>query len=188
MTFSSLLDRKFRRMFAVLDVNRDGVVDRRDFLQRTEACARLRGWSADTPEYERNLGFALDEWSNLRESADADDDAGVTEAEFLRYARLYLTDRDAVRAHAHGDAQLLFDTMDTDGDGRVTAQEYGTYLEICGVDRSAARAFFAHADLNEDGVITRDEMTHAVEEFLVSEDPAAGGNYLYGALDVAVTP
>jgi hypothetical protein len=31
--------------------------------------------------------------------------------------------------------------------------------------------------------MTRAEMAHAFEEFLVSEDPAAGGNFLFGAID-----
>lgn len=183
MTGSPLLQRKFKRMFSVLDTSGDGVVDRRDFVQRVEACARLRGWGADSPAYQRNLAFALEEWDNLRDSADADENSGVTEEEFLRFAETYLTDRDAVRAYARGDAQLVFDAMDTDGDDCVTAEEYGAYLEVCGVDRSAAEVFFAHADLDRDGAITRTEMAHAVEEFLVSEDPEAGGNYLYGSLD-----
>ncbi len=182
MPLSPFRRRKLDMMFSVLDLDGDGFVEQADFTRRVEAFARMRGWEAGSEEYERNLRFALDEWENLRETADADEDHRVSRREFGRYGEVFLDDRDAVRAHARGDAQLLFDAMDSDGDGKVTADEYRVYLEVCGVDASAADAFFAHADLNEDGRITRAEMSHAVEEFLLSEDPAAGGNYLFGPL------
>lgn len=183
MSLTPLQQRKFSRMFHFLDVNRDGRVDRADFVARVEALARLCGWAEDSPQYRRNHDFALDEWDNLRRSADADADGGVSEPEFLRYADVFLTDREAVRAYARGDAQLLFDAMDTDADGMVTATEYGRYLEVCGADRSAATEFFRYADLDEDGRITRAEMAHAMEEFLTSTDAGAAGNYLFGPLD-----
>lgn len=175
--------RKLARMFDVLDVNGDGLVDRADFVRRVGALARLRGWDLDGPEYRRSLQFALEEWQNLRESADVDDDARISRDEFLGYTEIFLDEREAVRAWARGDAQVLFDAMDVDGDGKITVDEYRAYLVACGVDASAADAFFAHADLNEDGRVTRAEMAHAVEEFLVSDDPAAGGNFLFGRLE-----
>jgi Ca2+-binding EF-hand superfamily protein len=177
--------RKLARMFSVLDVDGDGFVERADYTRRVEALARLRGWSQESPEYVRNLQHALDEWESLRESADADDDGHVTREEFLRYGDIFLDDREAVRSYARGDVQLLFDSLDTDGDGKVSAEEYSAYLQVCGVDASAAAAFFAHADLNEDGQITRTEMAHAIEEFLLSENPEAGGNFLFGPLEAA---
>jgi Ca2+-binding EF-hand superfamily protein len=183
MPLSPFHQRKFARMFEFLDLNRDGRVDRTDYVQRVAALARHCGWTEDAPAYRRNLAFALEEWDNLRQSADTNDDDGVSRAEFLRYADVFLTDRQAVRAYARGDAQLLFDAMDTDGDDRVTAAEYARYLEVCGADGSAAARFFSYADLDEDGRITRAEMAHAMEEFLLSEDEAAAGNYLFGPLD-----
>lgn len=183
MSLTPFQQHKFRRMFGVLDLDGDGRVDRRDFLHRVDVFARLQGWTEESPQYQRNLRFALEEWQNLRESADANDDAAVTEKEFLRYAEVYLTDREGVRAYARGDAQLMFDAMDADGDDRVSLEEYARYLGVCGLDASAAESFFRHADLDEDGRITRAELSHAIEEFLLSDNPAAGGNYLFGPLD-----
>jgi len=183
VSLTSFQKRKLGRMFEVMDVDRDGFVDRADFTHRVGALAALRGWETDSAEYERNLGFSLEEWQNLCESADANQDARVSREEFLRWADIFLIDRDAVRAYARGDVQLIFDSMDVDGDGKLTVDEYSAYLEVCGVERSAADTFFAHADLNEDGHVTRAEMSHAMEEFLLSEDPAAGGNFLFGPLE-----
>jgi len=173
---------KIRRLFSVLDVNRDGRVDRNDYVRRVQGLARLSGWTEGSPEYERNLQYVLQEWESVRDSADLDDSGAVTIDEYLRYADIYLDDPDAVSAYARGDVQLLFDAMDTDGDGAITVNEYRAYLKACGVDASAADVFFQHADTDKDGYITRDEMSQAVEEFLSSEDPNAPGNFMFGPL------
>lgn len=175
--------RKLARLFDAMDVNRDGRVERADFVRRVEALARLRGWEPSSAPWARNLEIALDEWQNLRESADVPENGSVSREGFLRYAEVFLGDRDAIRAWARGDVQLMFDAMDVDGDGRITKEEYRLYLEACGLDASGADIFFAHADLNEDHRVTRAEMTHAVEEYLVSDDPTSSSGYLFGPLD-----
>jgi Ca2+-binding EF-hand superfamily protein len=182
MPLTRFQKQKLATMFAALDVDHDGTIQLSDYTRRVEAVARMKGWLRDSEQYARNYGFALAEWGNLSESADRDGDGRVTLQEFLRYGDIFLDDRDAVRSYAHGDVQLLFDAMDTERDGRITEAEYRAYLEVCGVDRSAADAFFHYADLNEDGYITRAEMSHAVEEFLLSENPDAAGNFLFGPL------
>jgi Ca2+-binding EF-hand superfamily protein len=178
---------KIRQLFSVLDVNRDGRVDRNDFIRRVQALARLSGWTEGSPEYRRNLDYVLQEWESIRDSADLDDSGAITVDEYLRYADIFLDDRDAVRAYARGDVQLLFDAMDRDCDGSISLEEYRAYLVACGVDASAADVFFAHADLDEDGYITRREMAHAVEEFLISEDRNAAGNFMFGPLPPETT-
>lgn len=183
MPLTSFQKQKIRRLFAVLDVNRDGRVDRDDFIHRVEALARLRGWTRESPEYESNLHFVLEEWAAVRDSADLDESGAVGPDEFLRYAEIFLDDPDAVHAYARGDVQLMFDAMDADGDGAITLDEYRAYLAACGVDASAAEVFFGHADLDRDGAITREEMARAVEEFLTAEDPRAAGNFMFGPVD-----
>ncbi len=182
MALSAFQKQKLARMFEVLDADGDGYIASLDYTRRVEAVACVEAWADDAPEYDRNLRFAQLSWDALAESADADGDGRVSRAEFMRWAEIFLDDRDAVRAYARGDVQLLFDTVDTDGDGRITEDEYRRFLEICGVDTSAAHAFFAYADLDENGRIGRDEMSHAFEEFLLSTDPKAAGNFLFGPL------
>ncbi len=183
MALTAFQKKKLGRMFDVLDANRDGFVESADYTRRVEAVARIERWTEDAPEYDRNLRFAQLSWDALAENADADGDGRVSRAEFMHWAEIFLDDRDAVRAYARGDVQLLFDTVDTDGDGRITETEYRRFLEICGVPTSAAHAFFAYADLDENGRIGRDEMSHAFEEFLLSTNPEAAGNFLFGPLE-----
>ena len=134
MPLTPLRARKLEKMFSTLDLNGDGVIGRADFLRRVEGFARLRTWTSETPEYRRNVAYSLEEWRNLRETADIDENGTISFEEYLRFGDVFLSDRDAVRAYARGDVQLLFDAMDTDGDGKVTAAEYREYLEVCGVD------------------------------------------------------
>lgn len=183
MPLTPFQKQKIRRLFTVLDVNRDGLVDRSDFLHRVDALARLRAWSEASPEYVRNRHYVLEEWEAVRDSADLDDSGAVAFDEYLRYAEIFLDDPEAVQAYARGDVQLLFDAMDTDGDDAITLDEYWAYLAACGVDASAAEVFFQHADRDRDGAITRDEMARAVEEFLTAQDPKAAGNFMFGPLE-----
>ncbi len=138
---------KIRRLFAVLDVNRDGRVDRNDYIRRVQALARLSGWTEGSPEYERNLHSVLQEWESVRDSADLDDSGAVTVDEYLRYADIFLDDRDAVRAYARGDVQLLFDAMDTDGDGAITAAEH----------EAGSKKMFEKMDKDHDGKLSYSE-------------------------------
>lgn len=183
MPLTPFQKRKLQRMFSTFDLNGDGLVERADYLRRVEAVASRRGWSPHAPEYARNREFALYEWQALCESADRNADGAVTRDEYVRWGEIFLDDRDAVRAYARGDVQLLFDAMDLDGDGLISADEYRAYLEVCGVDATGSDALFAHADVDENGRITRAEMAHAFEEFLLGEHPGAGGNSLFGPLE-----
>ncbi len=182
MPLSSFQKKKLEQMFSIFDLNGDGRINWADYVRRMAALAEHCGWDANSPQYLRNHRFAEEEWAALCESADVDRDGDVTRDEFLRYGDRFLDNRSAVRAYARGDVQLLFDAMDTDADGSITVDDYRTFLEVSGADASAADAFFAHADIDRNGRITRSEMAHAFEEFLVSEDPGAGGNWLFGPL------
>ena len=182
MAITPFRRQKLERMFALLDLDRDGVIDETDFLRRVDAFARLRAWDRDSAIYLRNAVIATDEWENLRQGADSDDDGKVTRDEFLGYAERFLEDRDAVRAYARGDVQLLFDAMDRDVDSRLAVDEYREYLEVCRADPIGAERFFAHADLDRDGRITRAEFAHAFEEFYLSDDPSSVGNHLFGQI------
>lgn len=188
MPLTAFQKRKLARMFAVLDLDRDGYLQRSDYTRRVDAVARMKGWTQESPEYQRNLRFALQDWEGLCESADVDQDGRVSREEFMHYADVFLDDRDAVRSYSRGDAQLLFDAMDTDGDGKISLDEYRAYLDVCGIDASAAKEFFEYADLDESGLITRTEMSHAIEEFLLSENPRAAGNLLFGPLGDEAQP
>jgi Ca2+-binding EF-hand superfamily protein len=182
VALSPLLQRKLRRMFEIFDLDGDGRIAASDYLRRLDALAQLRGWDRSSPEYVRHLGRASEEWRNLMDTADTDEDRGVTWEEFIRFGEIFLDDADAVRAYARGDVQLLFDAMDADGDDRVTLDEYRTYLEVSGADASGADALFQHADRDGDGRMTRDEMARAFEEYLLSDEPDAPGNHFFGPL------
>lgn len=183
MPLTGFRRRKLNRMFEALDVDGDGVIRREDFEGRVAAVARMNGWAEGTPRYADYHRTCMEQWEGLAQMADANEDDQVTREEFLRSADVFLNDRESVRHYARGDVQLLFDAMDTDGDGRVTLDEYRRYLEVCGVDVRFAEVFFAHADLDENGRLIRREMADAVEDFLLGEDPAAAGSFLFGPLD-----
>jgi Ca2+-binding EF-hand superfamily protein len=182
VTLTPLRIQKLNRMFDAMDVDGDGLIRREDFIHRVAEVARLNSWTDESPELAEYRRVSFEQWEGLRAMADADEDDQVTREELLRSAEVFLSDRVSVRTYARGDVQLLFDAMDMDRDGRVTLEEYRRYLEVCGVSAGSAEAFFAHVDLDENGRLSRREMSDAVEEFLLGEDPETPGNFLFGPL------
>lgn len=182
MALSELQRKKMTRLFEVLDVNHDGFLEEADYTRRAEAFAGIRGWSDDSTQYREHLDFTREDWRSLRRFVDHDGDGWVTLEEFLAFAEMLVSDLQAVEAYAHTDALLLFKAMDADDDGRITAREYGGYLRVYDLDASLADDFFRRVDLDRDGFITGWELEEAMRDFLLSSDPEAAGNYLYGSL------
>ena len=74
----------------------------------------------------------------------------------------------------------MLELWDRDGDGKLSADEY-VKLEWCyGVTEEAAREAFRHLDRDGDGYLTLEEGMKAIEEFYLSDDPDAPGNWLFG--------
>lgn len=180
MPLSVLQQKKMSRWFDVLDADGDGFLEEADFTRRAGVFARIRGWSPDSERYREHLEFTLQDWRGLRRFTDADRDGRVTREEFLAFAGDLLSDLQAVEAYAYTDALLLFKAMDADDDGRITAEEYRTFLREYGLDAAIADDFFRRVDLDRDGRISAWELEEAVRDFLLSSDPAAAGNHLYG--------
>jgi Ca2+-binding EF-hand superfamily protein len=182
MALSELQRKKIHRLFEVMDVDGDGFLEEVDFTRRADVFAEMRGWTEGSSQYRDHLDFTRDDWRSLRDFADRDGDGRVTRAEFVAFSEDLLSDLQAVEAYAYTDALLIFKAMDADDDGRITAGEYGAYLRTYGLDESAAAEFFRRVDLDRDGYITAWELVEAMRDFLLSSEPEAAGNYLYGPL------
>lgn len=172
---------KLAHQFRVYDANGDGVLERADLLRVAEALAAARGDEPDSPEYHTLIGQYEALWAPLQRRAGGAVHARVTLEAFLAWHEEALADPESYQRTLGPMAELLFDVFDEDGDGVVYLAEYERFARATGVPGTPA-SWFPRLDLNGDGRLTREDVRTLAEQFYLSDDPAAPGNWFFGAI------
>ncbi|MCB9569580.1 MAG: EF-hand domain-containing protein [Myxococcales bacterium] len=175
---SDLQIRKLTHLFHLHDANGNGFVERTDYERLV---GRLLGQREREPA---GIGALREVWrSHWQEVSGGGPPQGSARVPLGAWIELWTAILEAgFGARVLGLCEHLFAGMDIDGDGKITADESRQWFEIFGLDPAGADATFAACDLNGDGFITRDEWIQLVDQFFFSDDPAAPGNLLFGAL------
>ena len=180
---STLQRQKLTRYFRVYDVDEDGSIGRMDFervLENLRVLHRLgqrsAGWSALREAY-------LKRWEGIRQSADVDEDGSVDLQEWLDYFDEVLGDDSRYQEEVSGLVDRLFGLFDYDESGRIDVDEFCNFYGCYGLKAQMAREAFHELDQDDDGVISRAELTRMAEQFYRSDHASAPGNLLYGPLD-----
>lgn len=180
---SPLQQKKLDRYFRIYDVDDDGRIARADFERVVENVRALYDADLNSPTYKELREGFLGRWEALRASADADDDGGVTGAEWLAYWDGVLGDEGRYADEVAMVTDRLFRIFDTDEDGVLGSDEFCNFYAIHGLRSAEARLVFMDLDADGDGAVTRQELVDMVHEFYRSDDPSAPGNRLFGSLD-----
>ncbi|MGM1062709.1 EF-hand domain-containing protein [Saccharothrix sp. Mg75] len=169
---SDLQREKTSIVFAAMDVNGDGYLERADFEALTDRWVGLRG--GDGPERLREIMMGW--WEALHAASDQDSDDKVTIDEVLAVVSDLGTMLDLVVATA----ESMFEAVDEDGDGTVSAPEYGRMIHAWTGDDAPTDAVFARLDLDGDGAISKSEFVRHWVEFWAGDDPEAPGTHVFG--------
>lgn len=179
----SILDTKLDRAFALLDTDRNGKLEKSDFLVLADRLGTVFSAEAETRDLMRDRLAEL--WDVDVAHMDTDGDGCVDRDEFRAGARK------SVAVDRHGLVQRLGAMMavwmrmaDADGDGVVNLQEYITMFSVAmpGTAPENLEVAFHQLDADGDGVLNNAEVSQAVQEYYTSEDPNSRGNMLYGPL------
>lgn len=176
---------KLPRLFALHDLNSDGVINRADFEEYAARTAATRGWEADSVEANELRARFLAFWTGIEHIAENRDSANVTLAEWLDYWDRVLNTPDLFDEIAAPLARTIFLMLDHDGDGFIRLTEYTQSFRLGGLDAADAKAAFARLDWNGDGRISQEEFLALTDDFFKSDDPAARGNALFGIVHSA---
>ena len=177
---SDVAAEKLGQWFDMLDTAGHGYLIRGDFLAVADRVARSAGVAQAPALTEAYLNL----WTALADGLGMHPDGKLSREQYIR----------GVATLARADPRFVESSMvricgagvalyDTDADGRLSREEFLTMLAAFGV--SAQRAQIAHLalDKNADGYIFGEDMLAAAREFILSDDPHAFGNWLFGGLE-----
>ena len=103
---TDLQKRKIKNLFAVHDLDRDGVLRQRDFEEYTRRITTPRGWKPGSPEYDEVRSRFMTFWAGLTAKADTSHDHRVTIDEWFAYLGSTARRAVALRRHSKADRRL----------------------------------------------------------------------------------
>jgi Ca2+-binding EF-hand superfamily protein len=180
---TDLQKKKLPNLFAVHDLDRDGVLRRGDFEQYATRVASVRGWEPGSPQHEELTTRFMTFWDGFESFADASGDLRITLEEWLLYWDQILSTPGMYDQVAKPIGDFIFNLFDRDGDGRVTQEEYAFIYQFGGLDPAQAAAAFARLDLDGDGFLSVSEIMTLLGQFFRSNDPRDPGNWLFGPFE-----
>jgi Ca2+-binding EF-hand superfamily protein len=170
---------KLTNLFAVHDLDRDGALEKSDYVEYTRRLAGKRGLVAGTAKYDELLSQFLGFWGMLEQIADQNQDKRVTLREWFACFEQLLSSSDA--AEKMGPiGKAVFGMLDRNNDGVVTLEEYKWLFSSGGLDPNLAADSFKRLDTDHDGRITTSELSTRLFEFFMSDDPKSPGTWLFG--------
>lgn len=171
---SEVRTKKFEYLFRLFDKNGGGI------LTESDIKSMFGGFIYDEEVQTANKA-ARRWWLLLSLFADKNNDKRVSQAEW----RAWLNGM-ATEAGDAGEGSRTFQrwadaTYSTfsNTDNEVTAGDYSRWFNAFGLSGDAD-GYFVKIDINDSGIISRDEFMERLREFLQSDDAEAPGNYLWG--------
>ncbi|XP_074661251.1 calexcitin-2-like isoform X2 [Tubulanus polymorphus] len=183
------------------DLNKDGVLEWKDFeTARTHIC-QLSKWKACDERYDRTQKLFIKIWEALSTIADKNFDGKISEEEWVEmwetYNRKMYEEQEKAKAEKRQPENVLpkwldmyveykFSLYDRTGDGKIDIEEFEYVLGDFGVKKQEARTAFTMFSQNNERVIDFPTFRKLCEEYYTSDDPNALGNFITGKLDFKV--
>jgi Ca2+-binding EF-hand superfamily protein len=183
---NELQKRKLAHLFALLDVDDDGTIDRMDYTASADRLVAAFGYAPGSPECRLVRDRYARLWETVTLPMDTDGDERVDVEEYSSGMDRFVAAADeGYLTHIAPLADAFYDLMDVDGDGRITRTEYvrmmASAFRLSEDDGSAA---FDLLDLDGNGSLSRDELHTANEQFFRSPEESARGNWVFGPIAV----
>lgn len=175
-----LQTRKLSRAFSLFDVDQNGFMEGADCEIVVSATTQAMGYALGSPEYTTYYTEYMAGWENLLQLGDSDNDQRLTLAEYCTAYDKMMAQPAQFNAVILSIVKTIITLWDSNKDGKVSAAEYAAYLVAFHATATEADDAFCRLDRNGDGYLTTDELIRNAEEFFLSDDPEAAGNWLVG--------
>ncbi|GAA1299459.1 EF-hand domain-containing protein [Saccharothrix xinjiangensis] len=172
-------ENKFSILFDWFDHTDDDLLTREDFERMAELFTALP--RPDDEENKAAMRDAFTGWWELLLDAGVADDGRVGRQEFIEVMRSSVTSPENFERVVLSIIDALMRALDTDGSGAIELDEYVRMYDSLGINPSTSSAAFRRLDRNGSGSISHAEFRTAIEEFYLSTDADAPGNWLLGS-------
>ncbi|XP_013387371.1 sarcoplasmic calcium-binding protein-like [Lingula anatina] len=179
LTGSDHWKRKIHTIFKAVDATGQGYITKEALEITAKRAAHYLDLNDEQTEYYVNL--RLDIWRNIINRGSYDDNAKISEAEFLQNHMLMFNDSKN-RANLADFLVIEFIAIDADGDGYISPREHAAYFYGLNIPTEYSKPMFDIMDTNKDGLISKEEFTQAQIEFWLSEDEKNIYNEFHGPL------
>ncbi len=174
---TELQKQKIQHFFNVLDNNGNGVLEKDDFELIGETMSDIIGYSTNARE--RLLlklkahGLFVQILKDINK-----EEAELSPEEWERFFEEVVLSKP--NDYVNQSSTYLFSLFDQDGDGYIDEREYLDMFKAYGLYMSVAKKAFDMLDINGDGRISGGELVKAFEDFFMSPDEKAPGNWIFG--------
>lgn len=172
--------RKLTRYFNIFDADGNGSFEKTDLDLVVSRLAAIRAIPKGTEGYEAiEAGINLI-WDFCREFGVSKNAHSVSLEDWLAHEDYILAREEYRENYMRKITRDVFDLVDEDNNGLINMYDYKKIMSAYGVPEGLPEWSFIHLDSNGDGVISKEEFVTLVEQFNLSDDRDAPGNYLFG--------
>ncbi len=171
---------KLERFFYVLDYDRNGIIEKKDFIGIAENLCILQSIKEGEEGYERVMKRFEDGWNQFNLFVNNNENRANWN-HWIHFAEEVLVNgkEDVFIACVEKYVGEIFDNFDMNKDGYINLDEFIDLFVSCRIEVRFAAKTFRRLDLNKDELISRRELMKAIVEFFRSDDPEAIGNWLF---------
>ena len=170
-------NKKLDKAIRVTDTNRNGYIERADYMLVVSNYKRL---SSASSAYIDTLTKATIRKCDMLGLVD--DSVKLTYEE-MKKKWLDILQTFVDEGMAKAEMNSMFDSLDMNGDGKIDIDEWRAHYKSVGIPVEHARASFDAMDTNHDGSISKEEFYAYHHEFFTSTEDTLHSSILCGPLD-----
>ena len=165
----------------VLDQDRNGILEEKDFVDIGESLCILWRFEPSTEEYDRVMNQCRASWK-MFENYFSKQEGAADVNQFLKFSEKMLTEEsdEMYQKFVVRVVSDVFDSFDLNEDGVISINEYVEMFMCYNIPVKYSAKAFLKLDRNGDNQVSKEELLQAVDEFFKSDDESSPGNWLFG--------
>lgn len=177
---NQVIQTKHLYFFSLLDYNKDGYLDKGDFIKLSLNYCRTLGIQPQSRLYTSVQSTFLDNWELIKESSPNE---FITPLEWLQFSiNTLISDTKIYNQFICNQSKILMDLFDTNRDGKIQYDEYLDMLRCYGLSTQVALDSFKLFDTEHKRTIPKEKMMRLLRQFFTTTDASAPANHIFGII------